>query len=129
MHSEEQFAVRALKAGASGYVAKDSPSEQLLEAVRKAVRGGKYVSAALAERLAFNLERELPAESHEMLSLREFEVLRMIAVGKTSTAIAETLSLSIKTVSTYRTRILEKLGLETNAELIRYAIDKGLDRT
>jgi DNA-binding NarL/FixJ family response regulator len=128
MHSEEQFAVRALKAGASGYVAKDSASERLVEAIRKAIRGGRYVSAALAEKLAADLSRDVSPVSHEILSDREFEVMRMIAQGKTTTAIADLLSLSVKTVSTYRARILEKLQLETTSELIRYAIDHGLDR-
>jgi two-component system invasion response regulator UvrY len=128
MHSEEQFAVRALKAGASGYVAKDSASEQLVEAIRKVIRGGRYVSAALAEKLAADLSRDVSPVSHEILSDREFEVMRMIAEGKTTTAIADLLSLSVKTVSTYRVRILEKLQLETTSELIRYVIDNGLDR-
>lgn len=128
MHSEEQFAVRALKAGASGYVAKDSASERLVEAIRKVIRGGRYVSAALAEKLAADLSRDVSPVSHEILSDREFEVMRMIAEGKTTTAIADLLSLSVKTVSTYRARILEKLQLETTSELIRYVIDHGLDR-
>jgi two-component system invasion response regulator UvrY len=128
MHSEEQFAVRSLKAGASGYVAKDAASEQLVEAIRKAIRGGRYVSPALAEMLATDLSRDRSSAPHEILSDREFEVLRMIASGKSTTAMADLLSLSVKTVSTYRTRILEKLQLETTAELIRYAIDHGLDR-
>ncbi len=128
MHSEEQFAVRALKAGASGYVAKDSASERLVEAIRKVIRGGRYVSTALAEKLAADLSRDVSPVSHEILSDREFEVMRMIAEGKTTTAIADLLSLSVKTVSTYRARILEKLQLETTSELIRYVIDHGLDR-
>jgi DNA-binding NarL/FixJ family response regulator len=128
MHSEEQFAVRALKAGASGYVAKDSASERLVEAIRKVIRGGRYVSAALAEKLAADLSRDVSPVSHEILSDREFEVMRMIAEGKTTTAIADLLSLSVKTVSTYRARILEKLQLETTSQLIRYVIDHGLDR-
>jgi DNA-binding NarL/FixJ family response regulator len=128
MHSEEQFAVRALKAGASGYVAKDSASERLVEAIRKVIRGGRYVSTALAEKLAADLSRDVSPVSHEILSDREFEVMRMIAEGKTTTAIADLLSLSVKTVSTYRARILEKLQLETTSELIRYVIDQGLDR-
>jgi two-component system invasion response regulator UvrY len=128
MHSEEQFAIRALKGGASGYVAKDSDSTQLVEAIRKAIGGGRYVSPALAERLAADLSRDLSLEPHEILSDREFEVMRLIAAGKTTTAIADQLSLSVKTVSTYRTRILEKLQLETTSELIRYAVDRKLDR-
>jgi two-component system invasion response regulator UvrY len=128
MYPEEQFAVRALKAGASGYVAKDSSSEQLVEAIRKVVGGGKYVSATLAERLAADLGEERLRVPHEILSDREFEVMRMMAAGKGTTAIAELLSLSVKTVSTYRTRILEKLQFETTSQLIRYAIEQGLDR-
>ncbi len=128
MHSEEQFAIRALKGGASGYVAKDSASALLIEAIRKVISGGKYVSPALAEKLAANLGRDLSLAPHEILSDREFEVMRMIAAGKTTTAIADQFSLSVKTVSTYRTRILEKLQLKTNSQLIRYAIDHGLDR-
>ena len=129
MHSEDQFAVRSLKAGASGYVSKDSPSADLLTAIGKVVRGGRYVSPRLAERMAAELNHDGPHELHHLLSDREFEVMRMIAQGKTTSAIGELLALSVKTVSTYRTRILEKLGLESNAELIRYAIDLGLDRS
>jgi len=92
------------------------------------IRGGRYVSAALAEKLAADLGRDVSPVPHEILSDREFEVMRMIAEGKTTTAIADLLSLSVKTVSTYRVRILEKLQLETTSELIRYAIDHGLDR-
>lgn len=128
MYPEEQFAIRALKAGASGYVAKNSASEQLVEAIRKVNGGGKYVSAALAERLATDLGDERLGMPHEILSDREFEVLRMMAAGKGVTAIAELLCLSVKTVSTYRTRILEKLQFETTSQLIRYAIEQGLDR-
>ena len=128
MYPEEQFAVRALKAGASGYVAKDSASEQLVEAIHKVISGGKYVSAALAERLADDLGHERLMVPHEILSDREFEVMRMMAAGKGTSAIAELLSLSVKTVSTYRTRILEKLRFETTSQLIRYAIEHGLDR-
>ena len=128
MYPEEQFAVRALKAGASGYVAKDSASEQLVEAIHKVISGGKYVSATLAERLADDLGHERLMVPHEILSDREFEVMRMMAAGKGTSAIAELLSLSVKTVSTYRTRILEKLRFETTSQLIRYAIEHGLDR-
>jgi two-component system invasion response regulator UvrY len=128
MYPEEQFAVRALKAGASGYVAKNCASEQLVEAIRKVSAGGRYVSAALAERLAADLGQERLRVPHEILSDREFEVMRMMAAGKGTTAIAELLSLSVKTVSTYRTRILEKLQFETTSQLIRYAIEQGLDR-
>ena len=128
MHSEEQFAVRAFKAGASGYLEKESAPGQLVEAIRKVVSGGRYVSPKLAEQLAAGLRSDLSRAPHELLSDREFEVLRLIAAGKTTTAIAEQLSLSVKTVSTYRTRILEKLQLTASSELIRYAFDHGLDQ-
>jgi DNA-binding NarL/FixJ family response regulator len=128
MHSEEQFAVRAFKSGALGYLEKESAPAQLVEAIRKVISGGRYVSPKLAEQLAAGLGADLSREPHEILSDREFEVLRMIAGGKTTTAIANQLSLSVKTVSTYRTRILEKLQLTGSPELIRYAIDHGLDR-
>ncbi len=128
MHSEEQFAIRSLKAGASGYVAKDGDLSQLSEAVRRVLRGGRYVSAALAERLAADLQRDISAAPHEWLSNREFEVMRMLAIGMSTTDIADKLSLSVKTVSTYRTRVLEKLQLTTNFELIHYAIDHDIER-
>jgi two-component system, NarL family, invasion response regulator UvrY len=126
MHPEEQFARRALKAGASGYLTKDSVTEELKEAVRKIVAGGRYVSATLAEKLALDLRQGADTPLHELLSDREFQVLRMIASGKTVKDIAEDLSLSVKTVSTYRARILEKTGMKTNAELIRYALQTQL---
>jgi DNA-binding NarL/FixJ family response regulator len=128
MHSEEQFAVRAFKAGASGYVEKDGAPDQLIEAIRKVISGGRYVSSELAENLAASLATDVSRAPHEILSDREFEVLRLIAGGMTTTAIAEQLSLSVKTVSTYRTRILEKLQLKASSELIRYAVDHELDR-
>jgi DNA-binding NarL/FixJ family response regulator len=127
MYSEEQYAVRAFKAGASGYLAKESAPDQLIAAIRKVIGGGKYVSPKLAEYLATALDPDQFRAPHEILSDREYEVLCLIAAGKTTTAIAGQLSLSVKTVSTYRTRILEKLQLKSNAELIRYAIDFGLD--
>ncbi len=126
VHSEEQYAVRALRAGAAGYLTKESAPEQLVEAVRKVVRGGKYVSPAVAERLAYNLGRDPDRPPHETLSDREYQVLRMVASGQTVSEIAEALSLSVKTVSTYRTRILEKMGMKTNAELTHYAIKNRL---
>jgi two-component system invasion response regulator UvrY len=126
MHPEEQFARRALKAGAAGYLTKESVPEELKEAVRKAVAGGRYVSATLAEKLAVDLREGADTPLHELLSDREFQVLRMIASGKTVKEIAEELSLSVKTVSTYRARILEKSGMKTNAELIRYALQTQL---
>lgn len=121
MHPEEQFAVRALKAGAAGYLTKDSAPTELITAIRKVLQGGKYVSPALAERLAFALTApEQPL--HETLSNCEYEVFRFLATGKTVSEIAENLSLSVKTISTYRTRILEKLNLKNNAELMQYAV-------
>jgi DNA-binding NarL/FixJ family response regulator len=126
IHSEEQYAIRALRAGAAGYLTKESAPEQLVEAVRKVVRGGKYVSPAVAERLAYNLGRDPDRPLHETLSDREYEVLRMVASGQTVSEVAEALALSVKTVSTYRTRILEKMGMKTNAELTHYAIKNRL---
>jgi two-component system, NarL family, invasion response regulator UvrY len=121
MHPEDQYAVRALKAGASGYLTKDSAPDLLVEAVRRAVAGGRYVSPALAEKLALHLDTARQREPHELLSDREYQVFRRLAGGRTVSQIADELSLSVKTVSTYRTRILEKMGLGTNAELMQYA--------
>ena len=126
MHPEEQYAVRALKAGACGYLTKESAPELLVEAVRRAAAGGRYVSASLAEKLAQHLDDTRAREPHESLSDREYQVFRRLAAGRTVGQIAEELSLSVKTVSTYRTRILEKTGLATNAELMRYALDRKL---
>jgi DNA-binding NarL/FixJ family response regulator len=126
MHPEQQFARRALKSGAAGYLTKDSVTEELKEAVKKIVGGGRYVSATLAETLAVDLRQGADTPLHELLSDREFQVLRMIASGKTIKDIAEDLSLSVKTVSTYRARILEKTSMKTNAELIRYALQTRL---
>jgi len=126
MHTEDQFAVRVLKAGAAGYLTKENAPEELVKAIRKVVSGGKYISAGLAETLAYSLDTTSDRPRHEMLSDREFQVMRLIASGKTLAEIAETLSLSAKTVSTYRTRLLEKLNFKTNAELVRYALENGL---
>ena len=126
MHPEQQFARRALKAGAAGYLTKDSVPEELKEAIKRIVAGGRYVSATLAETLAVDLRRGADLPLHELLSDREFQVLRMIASGKTVKEVADELSLSVKTVSTYRSRILEKTGMKTNAELIRYALQTQL---
>lgn len=126
VHSEDQFAVRVLKAGASGFLNKDSAPEELVKAVRKVVAGGRYVSASLAEKLAFNLDHPSDELPHQKLSDREFQVLRMIGSGKTVSEIAEELGLSVKTVSTYRARILEKMKLNTNAELTRYSFENKL---
>jgi two-component system, NarL family, invasion response regulator UvrY len=126
MHSEDQFAVRALKAGASGYMSKESAPELLVRAIRKVHAGGKYISPALAERLAFDLESDSERPPHERLSDREFQVMCMIASGKTVKEIADKLSLSVKTISTYRARILEKMKMKTNAEVTHYAIRNEL---
>src|SRR5882672_6585387 len=126
MHAEEQYARRAFKAGASGYVTKDSSRAELLNAINRVMAGGKYVSAALAEKLIVDLQRGMDGPPHETLSDREFEVLRLIASGKTVKEIADLLSLSDKTISTYRARLLEKMRMKTNAELTHYAIRSGL---
>ncbi|HSW64846.1 MAG TPA: response regulator transcription factor [Dissulfurispiraceae bacterium] len=126
MYPEEQYAIRALKSGASGYITKASASEELMEAIRKVSLGGKYVSASLAERLLLDLEGDTDRPFHEALSNREYQVLCMIASGKTVSAIAEDLCLSVKTVSTHRVRILEKMKMKNNAELTNYAIKHKL---
>jgi DNA-binding NarL/FixJ family response regulator len=126
MHPEEQFARRALKSGAAGYLTKESVPEELKKAVKKVILGGRYVSATLAEKLAVGLSQGADTPIHELLSDREFQVLRMIASGKTVRQIADEIALSVKTVSTYRARILDKTGMKTNAELIRYALQSQL---
>ena len=126
VHPEERFAKRALKAGAAGYVCKEEAPAELIKAVRKVLAGGRYVSPALAEKLAMDLAVETDKPIDEVLSDREFEVLRLIASGKTVSQIAEQLRLSVKTVSTYRSRILEKMGMKTNAELTHYAVRNNL---
>jgi DNA-binding NarL/FixJ family response regulator len=126
MHSEEEYARRALKGGAAGYITKDSPRSELLKAIKKVIAGGRYVSPTLAEKLLFDFERGTDRPPHEALSNREFEVMKLIASGKKVTEIAGILSLSDKTISTYRSRILQKLRIESNAELIRYAIQNKL---
>jgi two-component system, NarL family, invasion response regulator UvrY len=125
MHSEEQYARRAFKAGAAGYITKDSPRTEILKAIDRVAKGRRYVSPALAEGLVVDLERGT-RPAHETLSNREFEVMRWIASGKTVGEIAALLSLSDKTISTYRARVLEKMGMRTNAELTHYAIQNGL---
>jgi two-component system invasion response regulator UvrY len=126
IHGEEQLAVRVLRAGASGYLTKENAPAELVKAIRKVVGGGKYISSSLAETLAVGLDATFDRPRHKALSDREFQVMQMMAGGKTLAEIAETLSLSAKTVSTYRTRLLEKMQLKTNAEIIRYAIENGL---
>ena len=126
MHPEEQYALRALKAGASGYLTKESAPDELVTAIRKVSSGGKYISTSLAEKLAFELGAGREQEPHETLSDREYRVMCMIASGKTVMAIAEELMLSEKTISTYRSRILEKMNMKNNAELTYYAIKNHL---
>ena len=126
MHQEHQYAVRAIRAGASGYLNKDSASDLLVSAIRKIVGGGIFVSEAVAELLARDTMRGADVPLHTLLSDREFQVFRMIAEGKTVTEIAEALTLSVKTVSTHKTRILEKMNMSNQAELLRYALEHGL---
>jgi two-component system, NarL family, invasion response regulator UvrY len=126
MHSEEQYARRAFKVGAAGYIMKDSSRTELAGAIAKVIAGGRYISPAFAERLVVDLERDTDRPPHHVLSDREFEVMRLMGSGKTVGEIAEILSLSDKTVSTYRARILEKMHLNTTAELIRYVVENNL---
>ncbi len=126
MHSEAQFARRAFKAGASGYITKDSLPDELAAAISKVAGGGKYVSPTLAEMLLVNIDSGVDREPHETLSDREFEIMCLIASGKTVSEIAELLSRSVKTISTYRARILEKMGMRTNAEITHYVIQNKL---
>jgi two-component system, NarL family, invasion response regulator UvrY len=126
MYPEEEFAVQALKRGASGYVTKQSAPEELITAIKKILGGGRYVSPLLAERLAVDLQRKTENLPHEALSNRELEVLRMVAMGKSLKEIAADLSLSIKTIGTYHTRILEKMSMSSDVELTRYALQNKL---
>jgi two-component system invasion response regulator UvrY len=123
-HPEDQLALRLLKAGAAGYLTKEKAPEVLLAAIRKVVSGGKYISESLAEKVVFACESE--KAPHETLSNREYQIIRMIASGKTMQEIGKELFLSVRTVSTYRARILEKMNMNTNAEIIRYAVDHNL---
>lgn len=126
MHPEDQYAVRAIKAGASGYLTKESAPEELIGAIKKVARGGKYVSADLAEKLVEQLGKESEKLDHTILSDREYQVMIMIASGKTVTEIGDELSLSVKTISTNRGRALKKMGMKNNAEFTYYAIKQGL---
>jgi len=126
VYPEEQYAVRAIKAGAAGFLTKEAAPERLVQAVRKVASGGRWVSPELAETLASMLAGEGEGPPHERLSDREFEVLKMLASGKTVTEVAQMLSLSVKTVSTHRTRILKKMSMRTSAELTTYAVRNGL---
>lgn len=126
IYPEEQYALRALKLGASGYLTKASAPEELIAAVVKASQGERYISSSLAEKITFNLLDNIEAPLHEKLSARELEVVSLLATGKTMSFIADKLSLSPKTISTYRERILEKLNLKTTSDIIRYGIKEGL---
>ncbi len=125
-YAEEEFAIRSLKLGASGYLNKSRASDEVVAAMRKAMSGGKYVTAVLAEKLAATLGSDINQEPHESLSSRELQVLRMVALGKTIKEVAAELSLSEKTIGTYRSRISQKMGLGTNVELARYALKHRL---
>ena len=126
MHPEEQYALRVLKAGANGYINKDCTPDELVNAIRQILSGRKYISQSIAEHLAENAGIDSPGPLHEKLSDREFDVLKMIGSGKSVSKIAEILSLSVNTVSTYRLRLLEKMNLRTNAELIHYCVENSL---
>ena len=126
VHPESQFAVRVLKLGAAGYITKESAAEELVGAVNKVLGGSRYVSASLAQTLAINLSSDTVTPPQELLSDREFQVLRLIASGRIVSQIARELALSVKTISTYRSRILQKMGLRNNAELMHYAMQHQL---
>jgi two-component system, NarL family, invasion response regulator UvrY len=126
MHSEEQYAVRVLKAGASGFLNKESATEELLIAVHKVLAGRKYITSSIAEKLADTMDDHIDKPAHELLSDREMQVLQLLASGKTVSEIAEQISLSVNTISTYRARILEKLSLNNNSEITRFALDNNL---
>ena len=126
IYPEEQYAVRALRAGAAGYLTKASAPNELIKAMRKVLGGGKYISISLAEILASEIDQHTPQQPHERLSDREHQVMLMLAAGKTVTEVAQELNLSVKTISTYRARILEKMNMKNNAQLTFYAVEKHL---
>jgi two-component system invasion response regulator UvrY len=126
IHPEEQFAVRALRAGASGYITKASPPEELILAIRKVLMGERYLSSTFTQRLLSNLDKDNPSLPHQSLSDREYQVMCLISQGKTPKQIAGELKVSIKTVSTYRSRILEKMRMQSNAEITRYSLEHNL---
>jgi DNA-binding NarL/FixJ family response regulator len=126
VHPEDQWAMRALRAGAAGYLTKDHSPDQLVEAIRRVARGGKYVSEMLAEKLAGLVDHGVTRAPHERLSDREFEVLRALGRGMTVKDVGEQLNLSAKTISTYRARLLEKMGLQSRADLVRYVMEHEL---
>ena len=126
MYPEEQYAIRSLKAGASGYLTKESASDELIAAIRQVTKGKKYITISLAERLVFELGKDYEDQPHEVLSDREYQVMCLIASGKAVKEIAEALSLSVKTISTHRSRILRKMGMRNSSQLTHYAIKQGL---
>lgn len=126
MYPEHQYALRALKAGAAGYIHKASPAEELVEAIKRVYSDGKYISPEIAERFVFEFEPHSDRQPHELLTNREYQILCMIASGKTVSMIADELNLSVKTISTHRVHILEKMGMKNNAELTHYMIKNGL---
>ncbi len=126
IHPEEHYALRVLKAGASGYLSKGSASDELVKAVQTVLLGKKYISAAVAEKLASNISSNSQKQAHELLSDREFDVMKLLAAGKSVSDIADMLSLSVTTISTYRARIMAKMNLRTNSDLTKYAIESNL---
>ncbi len=126
IHPEEHYALRVLKAGASGYLSKDSASDELVKAVQKVLLGKKYISASVAEKLATSFAPDSTKHPHELLSDREFDVMKILASGKSVSEIAEMLSLSVTTVSTYRARVMTKMNLKSNSDLTKYAIENFL---
>jgi two-component system invasion response regulator UvrY len=126
MHPEEQYAVRSLRAGAAGYLTKESAPDELLSAIKKVADGGKYITPSLAEKLAGDIGPDVEKPLHEILSDREYQVMCMIASGKTVKEVAEDLNLSVKTISTHRARILKKMRMDNNAQITHYAIKRGL---
>jgi DNA-binding NarL/FixJ family response regulator len=126
VHPEDQYALRVLKAGASAYLGKETVHTELIKAIQSARMGKKYITPSIADKLAYAFENDTGLESHQALSDREFDVFKLIAGGKSISGIAEQLTLSITTVSTYRARILEKMNMHSNAEMTRYALEKGL---
>jgi two-component system invasion response regulator UvrY len=127
MYPEEQYALRALRSGASGYLCKDSVADELIFAIQKVAAGGKYITPSLAERLADEINIDSIKSLHETLSEREYQIMACLAAGKSIGVIAEELALSPKTISTYRARVLEKLNLKSTADIIRYALENRLD--
>ena len=126
MHGEDEYAIRALRNGASGYLTKEGAPEELIAAIQRVVRGGRYMTPALAEKIAFAMASPPPPAPHHVLSEREMEVLQLIAAGKSLKEIAAMLALSVKSVATYRARVLEKMTMSTNADLIRYVVEHNL---